>query len=138
MSEETKNLELTREDFAPADENEKMYMVKMRPQTTAFKDGIRRLKKNKVAMVSFWVIVIITLAALLIPMVWPYKYEAMLGMTPGKPVDASFQNLTPMSYSTTELSSLTEVLIPSDIMSITILPRCFKDGPNLNWTTSVR
>lgn len=106
MSEETKNLELTREDFAPADENEKMYMVKMRPQTTAFKDGIRRLKKNKVAMVSFWVIVIITLAALLIPMVWPYKYEAMLGMTPGKPVDASFQNLTPMSYSTTELSRI--------------------------------
>ncbi len=95
-------------DFSPADEKEKEYMVRMRPQTTAFADGIRRLKKNKVAMVSFAVIVIITLAALFIPMVWPYKYEAMLGMVPGKPVDPSFQNLRPMAYSTTELKRIQE------------------------------
>ena len=89
-------------DFSPADEKEKEYMVKMRPQTTAFADGMRRLRKNKVALVSFAIILLITLAALLIPMFWPYKYEAMLGMTPGKPVDPSFQNLRPFEYSTTE------------------------------------
>ena len=93
-------------DFSPADEKEKEYLVKMRPQTTAFADGMRRLRKNKVAMVSFYVILLITLAALFIPMVWPYKYEAMLGMTPGKPVDPSFQNLKPMTYSTTELKKI--------------------------------
>ncbi len=101
-----KEAEMMAVDFSPADEKEKEYMVKMRPQTTAFQDGIRRLRKNKVAMVSFFVILIITLAALFLPMFWPYKYEAMLGMTPGKPVDASFQNLKPLQYSSTELARI--------------------------------
>ncbi|MBQ8946836.1 MAG: ABC transporter permease [Lachnospiraceae bacterium] len=100
------NYSLNSQDFEPADESEKEYMVKMRPQTTAFKDGIRRLRKNRVAMVSFVIIVIITLSALIIPAFWPYKYEAMLGMNPGKPVDPSFQNLSPMTYSTTELARM--------------------------------
>ncbi len=89
-------------DFEPASEKDKEYMVKMRPSTTAFKDGIRRLRKNKVAMVSFYIIVIITLAAIFLPMFWPYKYETMLGMQPGKPVDASFNNLHPFQLSKSE------------------------------------
>ncbi len=44
------------DDLMPASEEDKAYMVKMRPSTTAFKDGVRRLRKNKVAMTSFWVI----------------------------------------------------------------------------------
>ena len=96
------------DDFLPASADEKEYMVKMRPSTTAFKDGLRRLKKNKVAMVSFFIIVLITLSAIFVPMFWPYKYEAMLGVTPGKPVDASFKNLRPFEYSTTELKRMEE------------------------------
>ena len=96
------------DDFLPASAEEKEYMVKMRPSTTFFKDGVRRLKKNKVAMVSFWIIVIITLAAIFVPMFWPYKYEAMLGMTPGKPVDASFKNLKPFEYSASEMERMAE------------------------------
>ena len=96
------------DDFLPASEEEKEYMVKMRPSTTAFKDGIRRLKKNKIAMISFWIIVIITLSAIFVPMFWPYKYEAMLGMTPGKPVDSSFKNLKPFEYSSTEQALISE------------------------------
>ena len=104
MDNQEKELVLTSQDFEPASEEEKAYMVKMRPQTTAFQDGMRRLRKNKVAMVSFWVIMLITLSAILIPFFWPYKYETMLGMTPGKPVDASFQNLTPFQYSASEIA----------------------------------
>ena len=62
----------------------------------------------KVAMVSFWIIVIITLSAIFVPMFWPYKYEAMLGMTPGKPVDSSFKNLKPFEYSSTEQALISE------------------------------
>lgn len=90
--------------FLPATEEEKEYMVTMRPSTTFFQDGVARLKKNRIAMVSFWVIVIITLAAIFVPVFWPYKYEEMLGMQPGKPMDASFNNLHPMEYSATELA----------------------------------
>ena len=89
-------------DLMPASAEDKEYMVKMRESTTFFRDGVNRLKKNKVAMVSFCIIVIITLAAIFVPMFWPYKYETMLGMRPGKPVDASFNNLRPFEYSRSE------------------------------------
>lgn len=92
--------------FAPASEAEKEYMVQMRPSSTFFKDGIKRLKKNKVAVVSFFIIVIITLASILLPMVWPYSYDVQLGATPGKPVDPSYANLAPFEYGKTELARI--------------------------------
>ena len=89
-------------DFIPATEEEKEYMVTMRPASTFFKDGIKRLRKNKVAVVSFFIIVVITLAAIFLPMFWPYSYDQMLGVTPGKPIDNSFLNLAPFQYGKTE------------------------------------
>ncbi len=90
------------DSFMPASEQEKEYMVQMRPSSTFLKDGVKRLWKNKVATVSFFVIVIITLASILLPMFWPYSYDTQLGITPGKPVDASYNNLAPFTYGATE------------------------------------
>lgn len=90
------------DDFIPATDEEKEYMVQMRPSTTFFKDGVKRLKKNTVAMVSFFVIIIITLSSIFLPLFWPYSYDAQLGATPGKPVDASYANLGPFEYGRTE------------------------------------
>ncbi len=106
MNENIKRLsmQVNVDSFIPATDEEKEYMVTMRPSTTFFQDGIARLKKNKVAMVSFCIIVIITLMAIFVPLFWPYKYEEMLGMQPGKPMDASFNNLRPFEYSTTEIA----------------------------------
>ena len=70
--------DLKPEDFLPATDKEKEYMVQMRPSSTFFKDGVKRLLKNKVATVSMIVIVIIALAAVFVPMFWPYSYEQML------------------------------------------------------------
>ena len=81
-------------------------MVQMRPSSTFFKDGIKRLLKNHVATVSFIVIIAITLASIIVPMVWPYSYDNMLGVNPGKPVDASFNNLHPFEYGRTEQKKL--------------------------------
>lgn len=92
--------------FAPATDAEKEYMVQMRPSTTFFKDGLKRLKKNKVAVVSFFVIVLVTLSAIILPMFWPYSYDKMLGVNPGKPVDSSFNNLAPFQYGKTELKRM--------------------------------
>ncbi len=88
--------------FLPATDEEKAYMVQMRPSSTFFKDGVKRLLKNKVATVSFIIIIVITLSALILPMVWPYDYDIQLGVHPGKPVDASYNNLKPFQYGTTE------------------------------------
>ena len=90
------------DDFIPASGEEKEYMVQMRPSTTFFKDGMKRLLKNKIATASMIIVILIVLAAIFLPMFWPYSYDAMLGVTPGRPVDPSFNNLAPFEYGTTE------------------------------------
>lgn len=92
--------------FLPASEKEKEYMVQMRPSTTFFKDGVKRFKKNKVAVVSLVIILVITLSCIFIPFFWPYSYDAQLGVTPGKPVDPSYKNLAPFQYGKTELKRI--------------------------------
>ncbi|MBQ6074870.1 MAG: ABC transporter permease [Lachnospiraceae bacterium] len=92
--------------FLPATDEEKEYMVQMRPSSTFFKDGIKRLLKNKVATVSLIVIIVITLSSLIIPIFWPYSYDDMLGVKPGKRVDASYNNLAPFEYGKTELKRI--------------------------------
>lgn len=96
------SLQLNVDAFLPATEDEKSLQAKMRPSTTFFKDGMRRLSKNWVAMVSLIIVVLITLSAIFIPIFWPYSYEQMLGMTPGQPVDPSYNNLKPFEYGATE------------------------------------
>ena len=92
--------------FAPASDAEKEYMVQMRPSSTFFKDGLKRLMKNKVAVVSFIIIVIITISSIVLPMFWPYRYDQMLGVTPGRPVNASYNNLAPFEYGEKELERM--------------------------------
>ena len=96
------NLQLDVDAFLPASEEEKQYLVQMRDSSTFFRDGVKRLLKNKVATISLIVIVIITLSSILLPMFWPYSYEQMLGVTPGRPVDPSYSNLAPFTYGKTE------------------------------------
>ena len=36
------------DSFLPATDEDKSYIVQMRPSTTFFKDGIKRLKKNNI------------------------------------------------------------------------------------------
>jgi len=92
--------------FAPATEAEKEYMVQMRPSSTFFKDGVKRLKKNKVAVISFFIIIIVTLSSIILPMFWPYRYDQMLGVTPGRPVNASYNNLAPFEYDEKEMERM--------------------------------
>ena len=94
------------DDFIPATDAEKEYMVQMRPSTTFFKDGVKRLLKNKIATISFIVVVLITLTSIFLPMFWPYSYDQMLGVTPGRPVDPSYNNLAPFEYGATELKQI--------------------------------
>ena len=100
------SMQVNMDDFLPATDEEKEYMVQMRPSSTFFRDGCRRLFKNKVAFVSMIVIILITLSSIFIPMFWPYSYKTQLGVQPGHPVDPSFNNLAPMEYSTTEQAAM--------------------------------
>jgi len=72
------SLQLNAEDFLPASNEEKQSLVVMRESVNFWKDGIRRLKKNKIAMVSFVFIIAIAIFAYLLPAVWPYSYSEQM------------------------------------------------------------
>ena len=90
----------------PATAQEKEYISRMRPSSTFFRDGVKRLLRNKVATVSLILIVLITLASIILPYVWPYSYDKMLGVTPGRPADSSYNNLAPFTYGKTEMKRM--------------------------------
>ncbi len=96
------SMQVDLDQFIPATAEDKAYMVQMRPSSTFFKDGVKRLAKNKIATISFIVIVVITLSSILIPFFWPYDYGTQLGISKGKPVDSSYSNLAPFEYGETE------------------------------------
>ncbi len=100
------NMHVDVDAFIPATAEEKEYMVQMRPSTTFFKDGVKRLLKNKVATVSFFLIVLITLTSIVLPFFWPYAYEQQLGQSWGKPMDPSYNNLAPFEYGETEQAKI--------------------------------
>jgi len=100
------SLQLDFDSFNSATDEEKAMQDKMRPSTTFFRDGMKRFAKNWVAMISLIVITLITLSAIFIPIVWPYSYDQMLGVTQGASVDATFNNLDPFEYGETELARI--------------------------------
>ena len=65
------SLHLNPDLFKPATDEEKAYISQMRPSSTFFKDGVKRLVRNRVALVSLIVIVLVTLASIIIPMCGP-------------------------------------------------------------------
>jgi len=82
-------------DFLPADENEKQSLVVMRESVNFWKDGFRRLRKNKVAMISLTVIILIMIFAFILPSVYPYSYEQQI---------RGSENLGILQYSEDELA----------------------------------
>ena len=87
------SLQLNVEDFAPASNDEKKSLVIMRESVNFWKDGMRRLKKNKIAMVSLVVILLIAFMAYVLPSFWPYSYEQQI---------KGSNNLAPFEYSAAE------------------------------------
>ncbi len=81
-------------DFMPAGEQEKQSMVIMRESVSFWKDGLRRLRKNVLAMISLTVIFLIILFAFVAPSFYPYSYEQQIRES---------ENLYMMEYSDEEL-----------------------------------
>ena len=88
---------LNPDDFLLATEEEKENLVVMRESVSFWKDGMRRLAKNKVAMTSLVVIVLIMIFSFIVPAFYPYSYETQI---------KGANNLAPMQYSQTELDAI--------------------------------
>ncbi len=90
------SLHLNPDDFLPATPDEKESLVVMRKSVNFWADGLRRLRKNKVAMVSLVFVILIMIFAYVLPAVWPYSYEQQI---------QGSENLSPFEYGQTELAA---------------------------------
>ena len=88
------------ESFAAATEEEKRQQDVMSESTTFFKDGMRKLFKNPLAVASLIVLVCIVITIIVAPMIVPYRYEEILSVN-GKR-DKGAKNLAPFTYSKLE------------------------------------
>ncbi len=86
-------LKLGPEDFLPATEEEKQSQVIMRESVGFWKDGMRRLRRNKVAMVSLVVIIVVMIFSFIVPAFYPYTYKEQI---------KGANSLAPMEYSEEE------------------------------------
>ena len=85
------------EDFMPATNEEKESLVVMRESVGFWRDGARRLRKNKVAMTCLVVIIIIMIFAFIVPSFYPYSYSEQI---------QGANNLKPFEFSVGEQSRI--------------------------------
>ena len=97
MSNKLPSLQLKAEDFLPASSEEKESLVIMRKSINFWADGIRRLRKNKIAMISLICIILIMIFAYVLPSFWPYSYEQQIKYS---------ENLAPFEYGKNEQALL--------------------------------
>ena len=98
-----KNLLSTQIDlskFARATEEEKKQQDVMSESVTFFKDGMRKLFRNPLAVISIIVLICIIITIIVAPLVVPYGYAEMLSID-GKR-DKTAKNLRPFEYSKNE------------------------------------
>ena len=91
--------------FKLASDKDKEEQTFMRPSTSFIGDAIRRFKRNKIAVISFFFIMIILALIIFVPLFYPYGYEQQLGVHQGY-TDASYNDLAPFQYGTTELERM--------------------------------
>ncbi len=92
--------------FEKATEEEKRQQDVMSESTTFFKDGMRKLMKNPLAVASMIVLILVIGTIIIAPMVVPYGYEEMISVN-GKR-DKTAKNLGPFEYSKREQAVIDE------------------------------
>ena len=85
-------------NFEKATEEEKKQQDVMGESTTFFKDGMRRLRKNPLAMASIVILILIILTIIIAPMIVPYDYAQIV---------KGSSNLGPFEYSVAEQAQIT-------------------------------
>lgn len=98
------SLQIDLKKFEPATDEEKQQHETMRESTTFFRDGMRKLSKNPLAMTSLVVLIALLLTIVFVPMFYPYSYSEMITVD-GKR-DKTAKNLAPFEYSKNELAAM--------------------------------
>ena len=91
------SLQLDPKLFESASDEEKQQQANLRPSVSFFKDAMKRLRKNRIAMICLCLIVIISLIAAIVPSVYPYTYSQQ---------DVTRKNMAPFQYSAKEQAKI--------------------------------
>jgi len=91
------SMQVSMEDFMPASGEDKESLVIMRESVGFWKDGIRRFRKNKIAMSAFFLVLLIMIFCFIVPAFYPYKYEQQM---------KGSERLAPMQYSKVEKAEM--------------------------------
>lgn len=86
--------------FEKATDEEKRQQDVMAESTTFFKDGMRRLRKNPLAVFSIIVLIILILVMIFAPMIVPYGYAEIISVEGVR--DKGAANLAPFQFSEME------------------------------------
>ena len=100
------SLQIDLSKFERASDDEKAQHETMRESTTFFRDGMRKLRKNPLAMASLIVLLCLVVTIIVVPMFYPYSYEQMITVN-GKR-DKTAKNLAPFTYSKNEQKAIDE------------------------------
>ena len=91
------SMQVSMEDFMPASGEDEESLVIMRESVGFWKDGIRRFRKNKIAMSAFFLVLLIMIFCFIVPAFYPYKYEQQM---------KGSERLAPMQYSKVEQAEM--------------------------------
>ncbi len=86
--------------FRKATDEEKAQQDVMSESTTFFKDGMRRLFKNPLAVISLILLALIIVTIIVAPMIVPYGYEEIIKVEGRR--DLGAKNLAPFTFSQKE------------------------------------
>jgi oligopeptide transport system permease protein len=101
-----------KEDFRKATDDEKKQQDVMGESTTFFKDGMRRLRRNPLAMGSIIVLALIIIAIIVAPMICPYGYAQIITIDGRR--DKGAANLAPMEFSDMEIEHMKKTGVVND------------------------
>ena len=103
------SLQIDLKKFEKATEDEKKQADIMSESTSFFRDGMKRLRRNPLAMMSIVVLVIIIAMIIVVPSVVPYSYSDIITVN-GKR-DKTATNMSPFTYSKLEQQYIDEGVI---------------------------
>ncbi|NLC32468.1 MAG: ABC transporter permease [Clostridiales bacterium] len=98
------SLQLDVKKFAPATDAEKEQHDVMRESTTFFKDGMHKLFKNPLAVMSLITLFVLVLIIFIAPLLVPYGYAEIITVN-GKR-DRTTKNMAPFKYSVMEQEAI--------------------------------
>ena len=94
------SLQIDLRKFEKATDEEKIQQDVMTESTSFFRDGMKRLMRNPLAVMSLILLAVTIIVIIAAPMIVPYGYEEMLSVN-GKR-DKGAKNLAPFTYSEAE------------------------------------